>query len=138
MNRTKDLVQDLLDFVPVVGPLLNKGIDLLTEDEKQKVQEFNAKLTALQAQNLAQAQINANEALHKSVYVAGWRPFIGWVCGASLVFSEIIVPYIFPFFIEYVPTLASVNPVNENFWELIVGMLGIAGLRSYEKKIGKA
>ena len=81
----------------------------LPEDKEKRAaaeREIQAKLTDSLAQvDLAQLGINKVEAAHRSMFVAGWRPFIGWTCGVALM------------------------PV-------LMGMLGLGGLRSWEKVKG--
>jgi len=75
----------------------------------------------------AQLDVNKTEAAHKSLFVAGWRPFIGWVCGVSMAFNFIGVPIGVAFGLTLVPLeLTVMMPV-------LMGMLGLGGLRTYEK-----
>ena len=125
--------------------LTSKVIDKIfpdkTEAEKAKLRLVEleqsgelARMTELREWDKAQTVVNAVEAAHRSVFVAGWRPFIGWVCGSALAMSMVILPLA-----EFI--LANIFNVNvvmpEIAWsELSViagGMLGIGGLRTYEK-----
>ena len=54
---------------------------------------------------ISQLQINMQEARHPSVLVAGWRPFIGWVCGLAMFSNFIVTPYVSAFSSYSVPTL---------------------------------
>lgn len=87
-----------------------------------------------QMANQGQISINQIEAAHKSLFVAGWRPFIGWVCGVSIAYAFIGQPII-----EWIVTISGMNitaPKIESgvLFELVLAMLGMAGLRTYEKK----
>ncbi len=128
----------VLEVLGGVASLLTKGMDLFAHDDKQKAKLFLAQIAALQEQNSAQATVNAHEARHASLFVAGWRPAIGWVCATAIAFSFIIKPYFFPFLYGYYPSLAALPEVNEQLFELVLGMLGLAGLRSFEKRTGVA
>ncbi|HDI79258.1 MAG TPA: hypothetical protein ENF54_06435, partial [Desulfobacteraceae bacterium] len=102
---------------------------------QKKAQEIEFALSQIQAQT------NIAEAKHPSVFVAGWRPYIGWVLGTA------IALYYIPQF-----TLASMLwvkmswaagklipfPIQDisGLTQLIMGMLGLGALRTYEKKIG--
>lgn len=84
---------------------------------------------------LAQLAINLKEAEHSTVFVAGWRPFVGWTCGFGLAYQTV-----FHNILEWISVI--------NGWPLppavdsdvliytLGGLLGIAGLRTYEKKNG--
>ncbi len=81
---------------------------------------------------IAQLAVNAKEAEHKSIFVSGWRPFIGWVCGVSMAFNYIVLPLLTAFAIEVSPLdLATMMPV-------LMGMLGLGSLRTAEKWKGVA
>ncbi len=126
----------VLDVLGGVASLLSKGIDLFADDDKQKAKILLQQINALQEQNTAQATVNAHEAKHASLFVAGWRPAIGWVCAVAIAFSFIVKPYLFPFLYGVYPSLAALPEVDGNLFELVLGMLGLAGLRSFEKRAG--
>ena len=87
---------------------------------------------AAHAQIMAQVEVNKQEAAHKSLFVAGWRPFTGWSCGLALANNFIIVPYLAALGLDIVPLdLDVMLPV-------LLGMLGLGGMRSYEKRNGVA
>ena len=89
-------------------------------------------------QKLAEKQldVNAKEATHRSVFVAGWRPFIGWIGGLALLFSFILSPCIewYAKFagIDIVPPAIETGPLLA----IVTSMLGVAGMRSFEKARG--
>lgn len=72
-----------------------------------------------------QAEITKQEASHRSVFVAGWRPAVGWTCCIQIIFENLIVPL----------TGIIVNPATINVESLLLALIG---LRSYEKIKGKA
>jgi hypothetical protein len=124
-----------------IGRLLGsgtKGIGSLAKDIREAIKgkelDPNKKLEIAGKLAEVQTKINEAEASHRTVFVAGWRPFIGWVCGLGLLYAV---------FIE--PLLRFVYTVNG--WEIefpsidttitmqvLFGMLGLVGARSYEKK----
>ena len=124
-----------------IGRLLGsgtKGIGSLAKDIREAIKgkelDPNKKLEIAGKLAEVQTKINEAEATHRTVFVAGWRPFIGWVCGLGLLYAV---------FIE--PLLRFVYTVNG--WEIefpsidttitmqvLFGMLGLVGARSYEKK----
>ena len=83
---------------------------------------------------LAQLNVNAKEAEHDSIFVAGWRPFIGWVCGSALAWQFIGLPM--SLFVVATFRL-EIGPLPQfNYAELspiLLGMLGLGAMRSYEK-----
>jgi hypothetical protein len=115
-----------------------KGLGSLAKDIREAIKgkelDPNKKLEIAGKLAEVQTKINEAEATHRTVFVAGWRPFIGWVCGLGLLYAV---------FIE--PLLRFVFTVNG--WEIefphidttitmqvLFGMLGLVGARSYEKK----
>ena len=76
-----------------------------------------------------QNEVNKIEAQHRSIFVAGWRPFIGWVCGLALLYNFIVrdlVAWISPSIMP--PALQM-----EHLLTVLMGMLGLGGLRTFEK-----
>jgi len=89
-------------------------------------------------QKLAEKQldVNAKEAAHRSVFVSGWRPFIGWCGGFALAFEFILSPGI-----EWYSKFAGLNLIAPEIQTgpllaIVTSMLGVAGLRSFEKSKG--
>lgn len=82
-----------------------------------------------------QAEINRQEAQHRSIWVAGWRPFIGWVCGAGLAWSFILHPLLTWILKIFAPEVEPPPPVEVGtLITLLGGMLGMTAARTYEKK----
>ena len=90
------------------------------------------KLMALEVQiSIAQAEINKAEASHPSIFVAGWRPFIGWVCGLGIAMEFMVRPMVQWFRHEELPVLDVTQLIA-----LVIAMLGVAGYRTIEKANG--
>ncbi len=108
-----------------------------TDDEKRAAEIVKAKL--LMRPGEVQAELNKIEAGHRSVFVAGWRPFIGWVCGVALAYN-FIVRDLMAWIIINTGATASVPPelAMEHLMTILLGMLGLGGLRTMEKMNGKA
>jgi hypothetical protein len=86
-------------------------------------------------QVIAQLEINAKEAAHPSVFVAGWRPFFGWAGGIGFVYATVLQPML----VWYGSGRGWPAPPDINIdllWVVITGMLGIGGLRTFEKRTG--
>ena len=77
-----------------------------------------------------QTKINMVEASHRTLFVAGWRPFIGWICGVALAYNFVIRDL----FIWVTKTTDAPPPLQmEHLKTVLLGMLGLGGLRTYEK-----
>jgi hypothetical protein len=76
-----------------------------------------------------QSEINKMEAQHRSVFVAGWRPFIGWICGVALLYNFIIRDVIAWFSPDAIPPAIQMDQLIT----ILLGMLGLGGLRTFEK-----
>ena len=121
---------------PVTG-ILDKFIE--DKDQKAALAHEIATMSERHAQELAKGQLEINkaEAASGSVFKGGWRPFIGWVCGAAFAYHFVLQP-----FIAFGVTVAGVDiPELPSFdmgslMTVMMGMLGLGGLRSYEKKQG--
>lgn len=108
--------------------------------EAQKAEMAQA-MVLLQGQlNLAQGQLDVNkaEAASSSTFVAGWRPFIGWVCGTALVYQYILRPFVEAGFALAHQPIPALPGLDGNLYELLLGMLGLGAFRTYEKVRGVA
>jgi len=86
-----------------------------------------------------QLAINDTEAKHPSLFVSGWRPAVGWVCVAAYAFNYLIMPlanWIAKFLVANAPSIVALD--TGELTTLLFGMLGIGGLRTFEKIKGKA
>lgn len=126
--------------IPVISNIIDAVKDLVSEVvvDKDKKNELNLELEKLRdignqrvhEQILAQIALNTEEARNGSVFVAGWRPFVGWVCGVGLGAQVILLPLldrIFKWQMEFDTELLILT---------MSGMLGIGAMRSYEKVKG--
>ena len=128
----------------LIGPLLELGkgiIDRLFPDPAKKAEAELALLKMAQEGDLktvlSQLEINAREAQHPSVYVAGWRPGAGWAGVAGLVYATILHPLlVWLANIKGWPQPPQIE--TDLLWVVLTGMLGIGGLRSIEKVKGVA
>jgi hypothetical protein len=83
---------------------------------------------------LAQTEVNKTEAESPDTFRGGWRPYIGWVCGMGLTYQFLVrplLPWVVALFGVSVPPLPSID--TEQLLALLFGMLGLGGLRTYEK-----
>lgn len=78
-----------------------------------------------------QLDINKAEAANPNMFVAGWRPAVGWVCASAMAFQYLVRPLLIGFGIT-----TSMPALDDTLWGLLFGMLGIGGLRTFEKVQG--
>lgn len=113
------------------------------QDKKITKEELKFKLETFEEQNqhdlkLAQIALNGKEAEHSSMFVAGWRPFIGWVCGLGFAMNFLISP-IATFISGYMgSTVVFPQADLTTMLPVLLGMLGLGGFRSFEKMKGTA
>lgn len=108
-----------------------------SDDEKAQARAVLAKIA--QQPHILQAEINKIEAGHRSVFVAGWRPFIGWVCGSALAYSFIIRDLMAWGMAIHTPdTPPPPELAMEHLITVLVSLLGLGGLRTFEKLKGRA
>ena len=120
-------------LLPILGGVIDKVIPDKAAADKAKLEMQLKLLDAANAGALAQLEVNKVEAAHQSVFVAGWRPAIGWVCAAALAYSYMLVPLVgFAFAVMGKP-MPKWPVLDGNLWELMFGMLGMGALRSYDK-----
>ena len=81
-----------------------------------------------------QGKVNAVEAQHRSIFVAGWRPFIGWVCGSALAYQFILRDFI-SYAMNLLGSTAKLPPSLDisQLISILLAMLGMAGYRTFEK-----
>lgn len=121
---------------PVTG-LLDKVIE--DKDQKNALAHEIATMSERHAQELAKGQLEINlaEAKSGSLFKGGWRPFIGWVCGFAFLYHFILQPLI----VFTVSASGVVIPPLPEFdmgslMTVMMGMLGLGGLRTFEKHKG--
>jgi hypothetical protein len=118
------------------------GIDLVTaainkiwpDKSAQEAAQLAAQVSIIQGQ----LSINAAEATSPSVFTSGWRPAIGWVCGLALFFQYIARPALSWYGIVAGHPFPPLPGIDDNLWQLLLGMLGLGGLRTFEKTKGVA
>ena len=121
----------------LIGPvssLLDKFIE--DKDQKNALAHEIATLATRQAHeaNMGQIEINKAEAQHRSMFVAGWRPFLGWGLSFAMLWHFVLAPItIFGF--SYAGVTAPDLPVfdMDSLLTVLMGMLGLGGLRTVEK-----
>ncbi len=127
-----DILSILMSVLDKFFPSADKKLDI---DKQRLALEMQAAL--LQANAIkAQTDINLEEAKNDNLFVAGWRPFLGWVCGAAFAFNYVCIPVLTWFYVAIMghalPPLPEFDMVS--LMTLLSGMLGLGFMRSYDKK----
>jgi hypothetical protein len=119
-------------LIKPVSEILDKFV--ADKDLKLKLQhELNQELHKA---NIAQLEVNKVEAAHRNVFVAGWRPFTGWVCASALAYHFILEPIIVFGLALYNIQLTLPQFDMGSLLTVLMGMLGLGGLRTFEKSKG--
>lgn len=129
----------LFALLPMVMPAVEKVLELIPDENERARARDNlllevAKLEA--EQNLGQLELNKAEAQHNSIFVAGWRPFIGWVGGVSLAWTFLVQPMA-----VWAATIAGYSGSfpelqSGELLSLVMAMLGVGAMRSFDKLNG--
>ena len=132
-----------LAFIPIIGHILDKVLPRVLPDkdaQERAKNEIKAALLEADTQTqLAQLAVNKQEAGHRSIFVAGWRPFIGWSCGVILLYVTFLRDLLQWGIALTNPELPPLpNPDLTALWPVLFGMLGLGGYRTYEKQQGVA
>ena len=124
------LAQSLI--TPVTG-ILDKFIE--DKDQKAALAHEIATIADKQANEQAKAQIqlNAVEAATGSLFIAGWRPAVGWCCALAMLLNFILIPFI-NLGLDVAGVSIQLELINmETMMPVLLGMLGLGGLRTAEK-----
>ena len=124
-----------------IKDILKVGADIFDDVNLSKEELLKADLEyAKMDQELLQGQMEINkiEAQHKSIFVSGWRPFVGWICGIALAYHFIIYAMLKFFAVVFNWALPADLPVLSisELMPVLLGMLGLGTLRTYEKAKG--
>lgn len=121
---------DLGSIIKPVADIVDKAVV-----DKDKKLELKHALREMEFELVSkQNEINIEEAKHRSVFVAGWRPFIGWVGGFSLAYYYIGHSLLEWIFLSFDSTFnAPTLPNATGLFPIILGMLGLGTMRSFDK-----
>ncbi len=125
-------------LLPALGTLVDRLIPDRAAAEKAKAEMEMQLVNAANEAAMAQVEVNKIEASHSSVFVAGWRPSIGWVCAAGLAWAFVVAP-VLSWALIMLGIRAELPAIQfDHLFELVLAMLGIGGLRTFEKLRGVA
>lgn len=128
-----DPISRLIDkLIPDKEAAAKAKLDLLREENQQELQALQL---ALQA-DTNQTEINKVEAAGGNLFVAGWRPFIGWTCGGAFAYKFVLQPFLIFIMVaahsSFNPALLPVIDWSE-MSTVLLGLLGLSGMRTIEK-----
>jgi hypothetical protein len=109
-------------------------IELFKLKQAGEFKELDVQIAEIQSQT----DTNKEEAKSTSMFVAGWRPWIGWTCGSALFLQYILRPIVQWFAVLTGHPIPELPGIDDQLWQLLTGMLGLGTLRTYEKIKGKA
>jgi len=125
-----------LDPVTAALDIGGKLIDRLWPDPTKAAEAKLELLKMQQSGDLAlitgQLEINKAEAANPNWFVAGWRPYIGWICGTGLAYQFLV----YPILVAFEPKIVQLD--MGTLITLLTGMLGLGAMRTYEKFNGVA
>lgn len=132
--------------IPIIGQVISGVMDIINKrvpDVNQRAQleaEMTRKLMEMDwAAIQGQLDINKVEAAHQSTFVAGWRPGVGWVCVTALGYNFVLQPILgFLYSIKYgvLPGMPILD--TGDLMAILAGILGLGGMRTFEKFRGVA
>lgn len=122
-----------------IGSVADLATTVINKIWPDKTEQEKAQLAA--ALTIIQGQLDANkaEASNASVFVSGWRPFIGWVCGTACAWNWIGLKVVLFGAAYFGRPIANLAPADlGEMMPVLMGMLGLGGLRTIEKIQGVA
>ncbi len=130
--------------IPLIAPIVDKVLGIFdkiipdTNARDAAKAAFAREVMELDYKTISdQIAVNLQEAKSDRLFVSGWRPFVGWVCGSALAWQFVVQPFM-AFFIAWykwqLPPLPTLD--TGSLMALLMGMLGLGGMRTYEKLNG--
>lgn len=125
-----DPVSRLLDkLIPDPEARAKAQLELLKSEREFDLKELELALSS----DTAQAAINQEEAKSNNLFVSGWRPFIGWVCGVAFAYHYVFQPFLIFALAAQGRRVDLPEFPMEMLLTVLLGMLGLGGMRTYEK-----
>lgn len=141
MSIVSDAVNGLVNGV-LASPLLTRIADLIpdpVERAKQLEETRQQLIDAALKSDLAQLAVNQAEATNANLFTSGWRPAIGWLCGAIFAYKYVLQPFLIFLLVAAHTNFDYHNLPNLDSSEMtpiLLGMLGLAGAHVYENVKG--
>lgn len=128
-------------IIDLISPVLDKVLSFIpnpVEREKVRAEQMAQLLQILAKADESQTEINKVEAANTNLFVSGWRPFVGWVCGAGVAWTFVLQPVLDWVLAIYKPGLTTPILDSSQLLSLLLGLLGMGAMRSYDKVKGVA
>jgi hypothetical protein len=133
----------MIPIIAAILPIVSKVLDFIPDPQKKAEAQLRlqqeldsnsqAILNALAEVDKAQLGVNAEEAKSTSLFVSGWRPLLGWVCGAAFTWQYVLSP-ILVFILTACGHPVALPSIDFSVMSpILMGMLGLAGMRTWEK-----
>jgi hypothetical protein len=133
----------MIPIIDALMPIVGKLLDFIPDPQKKLeaqlklTQELNSNsqaiLAALSEVDKAQIAVNSEEAKSGSLFVSGWRPWLGWVCGAAFTWQYVLLP-VATFILAACGKSVVLPAIDFSAMSpVMMGMLGLAGMRTWEK-----
>jgi len=129
----------LLSLINPISTILDKVLPDKSANDAAKAHLVELQVSGELQQTLAQLQVDQTEAASQSVFVSGWRPFVGWCCGAAFCYSYILQPLLQTLLVMFHSTFDPAKLPRIDLSEMmpvLLGMLGLAAARTFEKVQG--
>jgi hypothetical protein len=129
---------DLLGVGTIIESVGKVAEHFVTTDKEKMAMELESRKID-QQNDMAQIAVNTEEAKSSSLFVSGWRPFVGWVCGLGLAYVGLIMPigqFIAQVSFGYTGQFPQID--TSITMQVLMGMLGLSGMRTLEKTKGVA
>jgi hypothetical protein len=136
VSAITDLVGGIVSGLGETAVKIRTAITGVDPAASAKLQEVALSLEG-QAQD-AQSKVNAIEAASANIFVSGWRPFIGWICGIAIGYNFLIIPFAALFLKIFKADFSMPALDMGELWTLVTGMLGLGTMRTVEKLQGAA
>lgn len=125
-----------LDPITAISDLIKTGLEKWIPDANTR-EEAALKVAVMVHQgNMAQIEVNKIEAASQNLFVAGWRPAIGWICGAGYAYAFIVQPFLIFTITAFQITLNTAQLPTLDIGEMslmLANLLGFGAMRTYEK-----
>lgn len=119
-----------------ISKVLDRVLPNKEQNDAAKAQLLQVEVQGQIQEVLAQIQVNALEAQSQSTFVAGWRPYVGWICGTALAYATMIQPLITLIVRLWKPNFEPLVIDNSQTLTVLMGLLGLGVMRTIDKNYG--
>ncbi len=119
-------------FIPDPAAKAQAAYQMAQLQQQTEFKQLDAQIATIQSQT----DTNKVEAQNNSVFVAGWRPFIGWICGSCLGWNYCALPLLSTAFAVFGHPVTMPQADLSEMMPVLIGMLGLGGMRTFEKLNG--